>query len=60
MSFHIMNISLQDPEPIKRADVQKAAKAAGIEWVDSSYHRVMKAVGKNNNNTWTLQDGDMD
>lgn len=51
---------LQDAESIRKNDIQKAVKAAGIEWVDTAYHRVIKAIARNVGGNWTLQNGDLD
>jgi hypothetical protein len=49
----------QGAESIRKSDVQKAVKAAGVDWVDTAYNRVMKAIGKNAGGAWTLQEGDI-
>ena len=49
----------QGGELVRKSDVQKAVKAAGVDWVDTAYNRVMKAIGKNAGGAWTLQEGDI-
>lgn len=49
----------QGAESVRKSDVQKAVKAAGVDWVDTAYNRVMKAIGKNAGGAWTLQEGDI-
>ena len=49
----------QGAESIRKSNVQKAVKAAGVDWVDTAYNRVMKAIGKNAGGAWTLQEGDI-
>jgi hypothetical protein len=46
-------------DSVRKSDVQKAVKAAGIDWVDTAYNRVMKAIGRNAGGAWTLQEGDL-
>lgn len=53
-------VHFQAAETIRKSDVQKAVKAADMEWADTAYNRVMKALGRNAGGSWMLQDGELD